>query len=88
MNRRRLCACHCGGADNRRRTGRHTGDPACFHGGHRCVRARVGCMWTGSSSAALIAARFAQGLGAALLVPCSLALVRNAFDNQRVRAGR
>ena len=34
----------------------------------------------------LILARFVQGLGAALLVPCSLALLRNAYGDERGRA--
>jgi DHA2 family methylenomycin A resistance protein-like MFS transporter len=37
------------------------------------------------STAALIAARFAQGLGASLLVPTSLALLRSAFEDQQAR---
>jgi DHA2 family methylenomycin A resistance protein-like MFS transporter len=37
------------------------------------------------STGALIAARFAQGLGAALLVPTSLALLRSAFEEQQAR---
>jgi MFS transporter, DHA2 family, methylenomycin A resistance protein len=37
------------------------------------------------TAGALIAARFAQGLGAALLVPTSLALLRGAFGDQQAR---
>jgi DHA2 family methylenomycin A resistance protein-like MFS transporter len=39
-----------------------------------------------SSLAALIAARVAQGIGAALLMPASLALVRSAFSEPAARA--
>ncbi len=38
------------------------------------------------TAATLVAARAVQGLGAALLVPCSLALVRAAFPGDRERA--
>jgi MFS transporter, DHA2 family, methylenomycin A resistance protein len=37
------------------------------------------------STGALIGARFVQGLGAALLVPTSLALLRSAFEDARAR---
>lgn len=37
------------------------------------------------TTGALIAARFAQGLGAALLVPCSLALLRQAYEDDGAR---
>jgi DHA2 family methylenomycin A resistance protein-like MFS transporter len=38
------------------------------------------------STGALVAARFAQGLGAALLVPCSLALLRHTYTDPVARA--
>jgi MFS transporter, DHA2 family, methylenomycin A resistance protein len=46
--------------------------------------ASAGCGLAPSSSV-LIAARLAQGVGAALLVPCSLALIRNAYPELRAR---
>ena len=41
---------------------------------------------TASSLAALIAARVLQGLGAALIIPCSLTLLNHAFDDPVQRA--
>jgi MFS transporter, DHA2 family, methylenomycin A resistance protein len=38
------------------------------------------------SAAALVGARLVQGTGAALMVPASLALLRNAYPDQRARA--
>jgi MFS transporter, DHA2 family, methylenomycin A resistance protein len=46
--------------------------------------ASLGC-GLAPSSGALIAARFVQGMGAALLVPTSLALLRDAFEEPRAR---
>jgi MFS transporter, DHA2 family, methylenomycin A resistance protein len=47
--------------------------------------ASAGC-GLAASAGALIAARFAQGVGAALLMPCSLALLRAAFADEQARA--
>jgi DHA2 family methylenomycin A resistance protein-like MFS transporter len=38
------------------------------------------------SLATLIAARIMQGLGAAILVPCSLALLSHSYDEEKARA--
>jgi DHA2 family methylenomycin A resistance protein-like MFS transporter len=43
-------------------------------------------VWAGASLGALIAARAVQGVGAAMAVPSSLALLRAAYPDQRERA--
>jgi len=59
--------------------------PNGVHGGLCDLHGGVACLRACANAAVLIAARAVQGLGAAILVPNSLALLNHAYPDEKAR---